>query len=255
MGNTSKGASLDPSTHQGGGQVPNGDYDIVKVRASLFTYPGNGAVVPAIMVTYKDASTEYEQMYKAGDTEHLVPSDDGHRFVHPQGESASIYKGGAASMWLGSLVKQGFAFTGDDVTQIEGIKVKLENLAAPRGKTSENAEKTIPMVVKIIGKVAVAGRPTGAKNAASATAPSIATPAASSANGDALNDVAIGAIVQALEAAPDHTLKVKGLAVRCLKFAPGSKLNDLTKLMTPEWLAANADVGGWASDGEVLVGG
>src|ERR1700676_3827289 len=121
MTTATKGSNLDPSTHQGGGQPPNGNSDIVKSRAALFQYPGRDATVPAIMVTYKDAGVEHEQMYKAGDTDHLVSSDDGKRVVPPHGEQANIYKGGAASLFLSSLARAGFKFNGDDVSQIEGI--------------------------------------------------------------------------------------------------------------------------------------
>lgn len=254
---TAKGASLDPSTHQGGGQVPNGTYDIVKSRAAIFTYPGHGAQVPALMITFKDAGVEYEQMYKAGDTDHLIASEDGKRFVHPKGEDASIYKGGSCSLFLGSLVKQGLGFTGDDVSQIEGIRVQLENFAAPKGKSSENAEKQIPLVVKIL-TAAKQGRPTqqaGRAPAASTstTQPTNAAPTVAS-NGNAdLDSTAIQAVMQALDASPEKSLKVKGLAVRCLKFASGTKLNDLTKLITPEWLIAQADATGWTTDGEVVA--
>lgn len=256
MATTNKGASLDPSTHAGGGQVPPGTYDIIKVKADVFTYPGQGAQVPAIMVTYRDAGVDYEQMYKAGDLDHLIPSDDGKRFIHPKGESAAIYKGGAASMWLGSLAKQGFKFNGDDVSQIEGIRVELDNVAAPKGKSSENADKVFPLVIKILTSAKQTARPiqrTGTAGAASTstTAPTSAAPTVAS-NG--LDEVAITAVMQALEAAPEHTLKVKGLAVRCLKFASGTKLNDLTKLITPEWLATQSEATqAFVTDGESVV--
>jgi hypothetical protein len=258
MPSVAKGASLDPSTHQGGGQTPNGNYDIVKVRASLFQYPGRDATVPAIMVTYRDAGVEYEQMYKAGDTDHLVPSDDGKRFVHPHGEQANIYKGGAASLFLSSLARAGFKFNGDDVSQIEGIRVELENTAAPRGKSEENAAKTFPLVVKILtaakAGAKTATRPTNAGAATTTATTTAAAPAAASTNGD-IGDSAIAAVIEALTVAPEHTLKVKGLAVRCLKFASGAKLNDLTKLMTPEWLTTTGEeTGAWACDGESVVG-
>lgn len=252
--NKGAGASLDPSTHAGGGQVPPGTYDIIKVKADVFTYPGQGAQVPAIMVTYRDAGVDYEQMYKAGDLDHLIPSDDGKRFIHPKGEAAAIYKGGAASMWLGSLAKQGFKFNGDDVSQIEGIRVELDNVAAPKGKSSENADKVFPLVIKILTS-AKQSRPMTGKATAAATSSSTAAPASTStvaSNG--LDEVAISAVMQALEAAPEHTLKVKGLAVRCLKFASGTKLNDLTKLITPEWLATQSEATqAFVTDGESVV--
>jgi hypothetical protein len=237
----SKGASLNPDAHQGGGQIQNGNYDITKVRAGLFTYQGQVPEgVPAIMVTYKADGVEYEQPYKAGDNAHLVASEDGKTFVHPTGEAASYFKGGAASLWLGSLAKCGFKFSGDDVTQIEGIKVTIENLAAPKGRGTENKDKVIPMVTAILGKAVASPK----SNPAAATS-SITSPVAV---GD-LDKIATTAALMVLEAIPDHKTVLKGFAVRCLKFAPGIKLNDLTKLMTPEWLLSKVDIVGWATDG------
>jgi hypothetical protein len=248
---TQKGASLDPNTHAGGGQVPNGDYTIKKARAGIFTYPGTDAQVPAAIVEFNDGSQTYEQMYKAGDLDHLVPSDDGKRFVHPGGEAASIYKGGAFSLFLGSLGRCGFAFTGDEIPQIEGIKVTLESFPAPKGKSSENKDRMIPLVTKLLAvKGKNAANPTTKPATVASTAKSTATPAVSSNGTGDIDTVAIEAVMAVLG---DGPTKVKGLAVRCLKHSPGYKLNDLTKLITPEWLEANAEATGWTIDGENLV--
>src|SRR5215469_5803986 len=132
-----KGAGLDPSQHASAGTIENGDYLIVDVKAAKNYY--NGQVPegsPAILVTYKSVTDGMValQFYKVGDNDHLIPSDDGKRFVHPRGEAASILKGGAGSMWLGSLVKQGWTFDGDDVSQVAGLTVTLENFPGPKGK-------------------------------------------------------------------------------------------------------------------------
>src|ERR1700676_2306569 len=102
-----KGAGLDPSEHGGGGQIPDGDYDIKSVRTGLFTYGGTVRDgVPAILVVYNDGASDYEQPYKCGDNEHLVPKEDGSNFDHPSVDGTpTIYKGGAGSMWLASLTK------------------------------------------------------------------------------------------------------------------------------------------------------
>src|SRR5713226_5239398 len=101
-----QGASLDPSAHAGGGQIPDGDYDIKVVQTVNFTYGGTVPEgVPAIAVTYDDGGALFTQNYKAGDNEHLVASDDGKTFIHPDPrQSAAIFKGGAASQFLASLV-------------------------------------------------------------------------------------------------------------------------------------------------------
>jgi hypothetical protein len=246
---TQKGASLDPSAHSGGGQVPNGDYTIKKARAGIFTYPGNGAQVPAALVEFSDGSQTYDQMYKAGDLEHLVPTDDGKRFVHPDStrDDATIYKGGTLSLFLGSLKRCGFAFNSDEIPQIEGIKVTLESFPAPKGKSADNPDRLVPLVTKLLAGKGT--RPTS-KPVAASTVKSTAAPAVSSNGTGDIEQVAIEAVMAVLG---DGPTKVKGLAVRCLKHSPGYKLNDLTKLITPEWLEANAETTGWAIDGENLV--
>lgn len=261
---TARGASLDPSTHTKGGAVPDGDYIISSVSCEVWDYNGKGPEGPAIAVVYsdpKDKATTYTQYYSAGKAEFLVPSDDKRRMVHPRGEDAKYAGGSNASQWLSSMLKAGFPterMAGDDVTVFAGATVQVTTVAQQkRGLENEKDNKTIPLVTKIIAlpgqAKAGAARPTqtaGKATAGAATAtPSVTQPSPS--NG--LDEAAIGAVMQALEAAPDHTLKVKGLAVRCLKFAPGTKLNDLTKLITPEWLEANAEAAGWTADGETVV--
>lgn len=261
MAATARGASLDPSTHTKGGAVPDGDYLIKSVSCEVWDYNGKGPEGPAIAVVYadpKDPATTYTQYYSAGKAEFLMPSEDKRRMVHPQGEDAKYAGGSNASVWLSSILKAGFPserMAGDDVTVFTGATVTVQTVAqAKRGMADEKEGKTIPLVSKIValpGAKAGAARPTQAKATVAATPQSAATPAASS-NGD-LDGIAMGAVAQALEAAPEHSLKVKGLAVRCLKFAPGTKLNDLTKLITAEWLVANADAAGWATDGETVT--
>lgn len=263
MAATARGASLDPSTHTKGGAVPDGDYTIKSVSCEVWDYNGKGPEGPAIAVVYadpKDPATTYTQYYSAGKAEFLMPSEDKRRMVHPQGEDAKYAGGSNASVWLSSLLKAGFPterMAGDDVTVFAGATVQVTTVAQQkRGMTDEKEGKTIPLVTKIMslpGVKAGTARPTVVKPTAAATAPATATPAASStANGDA-DLVAVEAVMKALDTAPDHTLKVKGLAVRCLKFAPGTKLNDLTKLITAEWLIAQADTTGWTTDGEVVA--
>lgn len=259
MAGTQKGATLDPRTHTKGAGVPDGDYILKTVTCDEFTYPDGSKTVPAIMVLYADAhdpSVTHEQAYSAGDLARLVPSDDKRRMVHPRGEAASYAGGSNASLWLNSIMKAGYEFQGDDVTQVQGMKVTITAVAQEKrpGLKDQKEGKTISLVSKILampGKAPVAaGRPTAT---ASATPASTAAPANGSASASDLDSTAIQAVMQALEAAPEHSLKVKGLAVRCLKFAPGTKLNDLTKLITPEWLVAQADATGWTTDGEAVA--
>jgi hypothetical protein len=257
MPEKAKGASLAPEDHGGAGQIPDGDYTIVNVYAGSFTYGGQVPEgVPAIMVTYKgDDGAEYEQPYKAGDNEHLSASEDGDRFIHPGGGEAKIYKGGAASMWLGSLAKCNFPITGDSVRQFKGTKVTLTNTAAPKGKTSDNKDKVIAMVSKII---ALPGK---GKATAPATRPSIASTSASqptahaAGNGNAdLTPQAIELIQGILAEAPDNTMTRVKLSTSVMLRAtkdPNLKANmtALKKLAgDPTFLLEHAEAGGWATE-------
>lgn len=256
MAPASKGAILDPSQHSKGGKVPDGDYTIKSVTCEMFDYGGQTEPGPALCFVFSGDGTDHEQYYSAGKAERLVPSDDKKRMVHPRGEAATWSEGSNASLMLSSLMKAGFPkerLTGDDVTVFNGARVTITAVAQQkRGMANEKEGKVISLVTKILGLPGEkAARPT--TKPAAATASSAAAPVSTSANG-ALDETAISAVMQALEAAPDHTLKVKGLAVRCLKFASGTKLNDLTKLITADWLAAQAEAtGAFASDGETVV--
>jgi hypothetical protein len=260
MADKNKGASLAPEDHAGGGSIPDGDYVIKESYAGLFTYAGvvpEG--VPAIMVLYRaDDGSEYEQPYKAGDNEHLVPSDDGERFLHPQGEEARIYKGGAASMWLGSLAKAGFKINGDSVKQFKGTRVTLVNTAAPKGRDGQGKDKVIPLVSKVLGTAkgpgpkAVATVP--AKTVAATTTPA---PAASNGNSD-IDATARDMILTILASAPDNTITRVKLSTDVLLTAtknPNLKAHNtaLKKLAGDSaWLIENASVGGWSTDGETI---
>lgn len=260
-----KGAILDPSAHSKGGKVPDGDYTIKSVTCEMFDYGGTVEPGPALCFVFDDGSGQtHEQYYSAGKAERLIPSDDKHRMVHPRGEAAAWSEGSNASLMLSSLMKAGFPserLTGDDVTVFNGTKVTITAVAQQkRGLANEKEGKVISLVTKVIslpGQAKAAVRPiktaTGPAPAATAAPSQPITSTASTAAVNGLDEVAIGAVMQALEAAPDHTLKVKGLAVRCLKFAAGTKLSDLTKLITADWLVAQADTAGWTTDGEVVA--
>jgi hypothetical protein len=260
-----KGAILDPGTHSKGGAVPDGDYTIKSVTCEMFDYGGTVEAGPALCFVFEADGQTHEQYYSAGKAERLIPSDDKKRMVHPRGEAATWSQGSNASQILASLMKAGFPherLTGDDVTVFNGTKITLTAVAQQkRGLANEKEGKVISLVTKVIslpGVKAGAARPplrpaTAPAAAATSTAPpTAAAPAVASTNGD-LEGTAIQAVMQALDAAPDHKLKVKGLAVRCLKFAAGTKLNDLTKLITADWLQAQSDATGWVTDGEEIT--
>lgn len=259
MPEKAKGASLAPEDHGGAGQIPDGDYTITNVYAGSFTYGGTVPDgVPAIMVTYKaDDGAEYEQPYKAGDNQHLAASEDGDRFVHPAGEEARIYKGGAASMWLGSLARSNFPITGDSVRQFKGIKVHITNVAAPKGKSGDNKDKVIAMVDKIL---ALPGKGTAPKGTSSVSKTTVsAAPASTSAtstsngNGD-LTASAIELIQRILAEATDNTMTRVKLSTSVMLRA--TKDDNLKASMTqlkklagdPTFLIEHAEVGGWTTE-------
>lgn len=261
MAGAAKGAILDPSQHSKGGKVPDGDYVIKSVTCEMFDYGGTVEPGPALCFVFEADGSSHEQYYSAGKADRLIPSDDKKRMVHPRGEAATWSEGSNASLMLSSLMKSGFPtakLTGDDVTVFNGTKVTITAVAQQkRGLANEKEGKVISLVTKVLAlpgeKAATRPTPTAGRAPAASTSTTQPTSTASTvaSNGE-LDNVAIQAVMQALEAAPDHNLKVKGLAVRCLKFAAGTKLNDLTKLITPDWLVAQADATGWVTDGEVV---
>lgn len=258
-------ASLLPEDAAGGGSIPDGDYTIKEIQTDLFDY--NGQVpegVPVILVSYRaDDGTDYEQPYKAGDNAHLEPSEDKTHFVHPnRKDTPSIYKGGAAHMWLSSLAKAGFPrdkFT-DNVTTFKGIKVSLTNVAAPKGKTADGKEgKTIPIVSKILSM----GKGTApAKTTAPARA---AAPAPAEANGEPseLDMTVIGEVQKILANGPTTRLKLGTSILTAVAKYKGSKDADeaaaFKQLATIQrmakdvnWLTQNAELGGWQLEGDAI---
>lgn len=242
------GAGLDPSQHGGGGQVPDGDYDIKDIRTGLFTYGGNVPEgVPAILVTYFDGGSEYEQPYKCGDNEHLVPNKDGSNFDHPSGGNPTILKGGAGSMFLASLAKAGYQFTSEDVRQLRGMRVSLESVPAPKGKSADNKDRVIPMVTKILA---------APKGKAPAKAPAKTTTAGTNGTGDEAARAAVkGALAQVDGAVLEIGKLSQAVYVSAIKSKmPNAEAMNLKKLLTPMWLEANAEAGGWTVEGNTVIG-
>lgn len=218
-------ASLAPEGHSVGGQIADGDYEITSCTTGLNTYAGNVPEgVPAIVVVYNDGN-EYTQYYKAGDNDHLRPTEDEKGFIHPDGKSpAKIYGGGAASMWLKSLAESGFEIkdSDDGVGQFEGLKVTLRSKAAPKGKTSDNPDRVIPLVVKILG---TAGKSAPAKANAKA-----------SSNGD-LDTIAVDLLKQVLG---KNTLRIDNLGMKVWMAAGKTPHADqrqaIKNLITVDWI-------------------
>lgn len=259
-----KGASLLPEDAQGGFQVPDGDYTIKEIQTELFTYGGTVPDgVPAIIILYTDSDdNDYEQPYKAGDNQHLAPSEDKTQFVNPNDENApaAIYKGGAAFMWLSSIFKAGFPKdkVGADVTVFKGTRVSLVSVAAPKGKTQNDKKegKTIPIVAKVLAMPGASkGRPTQPATRATAAAKPTAPTAGATSNGDLDADTIIR-VQEALTSAKNNTLGLVKLKLAVWQTASKAKDGNATAyrtLITPDWLNANSEAGSWMVDGDTVT--
>lgn len=260
---TTKGASLNPADFSSGGAVPDGRYTIKTAQAVEFDYGGNAAAVPALCLVLVDGSgTEFTQHYSAGKLENLVPSDNGDEFVHPGGDDAKISKSSNLASFIAAIVNAGFPpneLTAK-VTCFNGADVDIVNQAQPKrpGLKDQQEGKTIPLPVKYYGK-AKAGksgaRPSPARTAG-ATTKTPATPvAASPSNGD-LDAEAIMRVQEALTNAKDNSLNLVKVKLTVWQLATKAKDANATAyrtLVTPEWLEANAEAGGWTWDGETVA--
>lgn len=247
--------SLLPENAVGGGAVPDGDYTIKEIQTGMFDYGGRTEEVPAITVLYaSDDGSTVEQSYSAGKGAKLFDPPDGKRFE-------VVGKNSNAFQWIGSMIAAGFpkASVDDDVTVFKGCRVTVVNQAQPKrpGLKDQTEGKTIPLVTKVLAlpgkKAAPAARPTAA-----ATPSKAAVPAASS-NGEPteLDAHAIEVIQQIVATAPENTitrLKLGTAVMLTLAKAKDPQMAAIKKLATDAaWLVANAELGGWTSDGEVLT--
>lgn len=262
---TAKGASLLPQDFAVGGGVPDGEYTMKEVSTSLFDYGGKSDTVPALKVVFVDADkTEYEQHYSAGKIQFLTPSDDGKHFVHPTGGDAKISKTSNCAQFIDSLIKAGFPTAGlsNDVSVFGGHRVQVTTIAQPKrpGLADDPGakEKTITIVTKYLGEAK--GAHGVVKPRATTQTPSTAASTASSkTNGAAatdLNGKAVDTVKAILTDAPDRTLslvKLGSTVMLRLSKAKDPDMASIKKMINPEWLEANSDAGGWATDGESVV--
>jgi hypothetical protein len=255
-----KGASLLPNDFAVGGALPNGEYTIAASKASTFDYNGTQPASPALHITFADADGEArEQYYSAGKLEFLAPDVDGRRFINPNGDDAKISKQSNAAAFLISIINAGFPVDklGDDVTVFAGTKVLIENVAQQKreGLKDQKEGKTIPLVAKIISLSgeAKSGARGAAKIPVTATPKTAASPASSNGN---LDEAAITAIQEILAETPDNSLTKLKLGTQVmlkLSKAHDPNLNAIKKLATDSvWLAAQAEAGGWVSDGNTI---
>lgn len=253
-----KGA-LHVENQTGGGVVPDGEYTIT-VEAKVFDYGGRGPEVPAGIVTYTGENGEFIQGYAAGKT--AVLKGDGKSFE-------SLGKGSNFSLWLGSIIAGGYPEEQmeSDVTVFNGCRVQTKTVAQEKraGLTDQKDGKTIILIDKVLtlpGK-GKPGRPTAATTAAKTTTPAKAAPtskpsaSATSANGQSGDEVAIAAVQTALANVDGNTMTLAKLQTSVFLAAlkakvPAAEATALKKAITPDWTVANAEAGGWSSDGETI---
>lgn len=258
-----RGASLNPKDFAVGGALPDGEYTIAAAGAAIFNYGGNGPETPAIHITLADENGEArEQYYSAGKLETLTPSSDGKRLVHPSGGDAKISNSSNAAAFLLSLMNAGFPpeKLGDDISNITGTRVLIENKAQPKraGLADQKEGKTIPLVAKVLSLPGEAkGAAKGAAKApATRTQATAASTASSNGSGD-LDETAMTTIQEILAEAPDNKLTRLKLGTNVMLKLSKEKhpqMGVIKKLATdPAWLAAQAEVGGWTSDGETVA--
>lgn len=253
-----KGASLLPQDFAAGGALPDGEYIIAGAAAATFNYGGKGPDTPAIHITYVNADGEpVEQYYSAGKMDFLSPSDDGKRFVNPSGEEARIQKNSNAAAFLGSIIKGGFPVEKltDDVSVFAGSRVLIRNEAQPKrpGIKDEKEGKTIPLVERYLGE-AKGGSAKGATAGHATATPQTAASSAST-NGQ-LDEAAVTAVQEALAEANGSLTRLKLGTAIMLKLSKQKDPNmaAIKKLATDAaWLAAQAEAGGWTSDGNTVA--
>ena len=259
----STGASLLPGDFGGGAIIPDGRYTIKAIQTQMFDYNGTQPEGPACAIVFHGADgTDHEQNYSAGKAEFLVPNKDGSEFVHPRGETAKITKGSNFALFVSAMVDAGFpvAELTSKVTAFLGADVEIVNKAQPKreGLKDSKEGKTIPLPTKYYGKgkatARPAARPTAAARTAPAAAPSTtsAAPAASATANGALDDDAILAVQEVLAIADGNktTIPRLGTAVMLtLAKAKNPNAQAIRKMLTPEWLTAQSEVGSWIVDG------
>lgn len=254
--------SLLPENAVGGGAVPDGDYIIKDIMAHMFDYGGKADEVPAIAVVYAtDDGTAQEQNYSAGNGAKLVDPPDGKRFE-------IIGKNSNAWAWIGSMLNSGFpkGSVDDDVTVFKGCRVTVVNQAQPKraGLKDQVEGKTIPLVTKVLALPGAKGAtvPKSPAKPAAAPRPVTATPSvtpASPSNGEPseLDTRAIEVIQQIVATAPEMTitrLKLGTAIMLNLAKAKDPNMAICKKMGTdPVWLQQFAELGGWTTDGEVIV--
>ena len=242
-----------------GGFLDDCEAIIKECRTGEYKY-STGATTNALIITFDAGLDEpHIEAYSSGKAE---PTEDGTGF-----QSVLSIKS-KAKLFIDKMIALEFPGVEADVHVFEGTKVHLkrEALAKMPGLDKEgDKEKTVLLVDKIIslpGK-GKPGRPTAATTAAKTTTPAKAATTskpsapAISANGQSGDDAAIAAVQTALANVDGNTMTLAKLQTSVFLAAlkakvPAAEATALKKAITPEWAVANAEAGGWVSDGETV---
>lgn len=226
---------------------------VTSVRTGMWTYKGQRAGVPALLVQYTMTGAERQpeiQAYTVGNANDRYPSDDGHRFH--SATKQGLPSGCNGLRLLESFVAEGFPRdrVEQDVTVFDGCRVVLGAVARPKTADDKTeGERTVLLVKKLLAlpeaASAVSAAPKG-KAAPTAGKAATATPAARKGNGaetaampadlagnDEAKLAAIGAILELLGddriAKPIKRQQLAALSFKLL--AQNPQRNAATKLL------------------------
>ena len=185
---------LAPENQQEGqGLLDDVDVSFQKVRVVTWDYNGKVAVpVPALCVTMEqEDGAVNDQYYSLGKATDWQPNEDGTEVV-AVGKATGITNSSNAALLINSLVDAGFptAKITDDVRFMEGIKVHMSRIPAPKrggttkapradGRVFEDTVLVISAIIAMPGaKAAPKGKPATAPVAGKAATPKTAPTAA-----------------------------------------------------------------------------
>lgn len=237
-----------------GGFLDDAEAIIKSCKTGNYKY-STGQETSALIVEFDAGLDEpHIEAYSSGKAE---PTEDGTGF------QSVLSTKSKAKMFIDSLINLEFPNVDADVHVFEGCKVHLKRVALPKmqGIDKEgDKEKTVLLVDKIIALPGAKGKGAAPKAAAKPAAKSTTTPPPAQSNGSG-DEATIAAVLEAL-AKVDGGVRERGklqtdVFLAALKSKmPSAEATQLKKSITAEWLIANAEAGGWATDGEtVSLGG
>lgn len=239
-----------------GGFLDDAEAIIKSCKTAAYTYPGSDKSAQGLIVEFdvEGLDEPHIENYSSGAVE---PTEDGTGFVKALSTKSK------AKQFIDSLLKLDYPNVEADVHVFEGAKVHLKRMALPKmpGIDKEgDKDKTVLLVDKIIALPGVKGKGAAPKAAAKPAGKSTSTPPTAQSNGSG-DEATIAAVLEALTKI-DGGVRERGklqtdVFLAALKSKmPSAEATQLKKSITAEWLIANAEAGGWATDGEtVSLGG